>query len=139
MLAYLCFRLLIGAQPRLEDRAADRIRDHLEGLLNGLLFYGVDLACVRFIFSATDHFSYGKFNLFVVEKDMAESLEPRHCLYLRVYGMDVRHWMEIDTVGVYRGVCELIDFAFKVQSSLFPTLLVSFFQGIALGRDHICK
>ena len=82
MLAYLCFRLLIGTQPRLEDGAANRIRDRLEGFLDDLLFYGVDLAFERFVFSVIDHFNYGKLDLFVAEKDTTEFSDPRHCLSL---------------------------------------------------------
>lgn len=86
MLAYLCFRLLIGTQPRLEDGAANRIRDRLEGFLDDLLFYGVDLAFERFVFSVIDHLNYGKLDLFVAEKDTTEFSDPRHCLSLGADG-----------------------------------------------------
>ena len=84
--AYLRSCLLIGSQPRLEYGTANRIHDHFEGLLDDLLVYGVDLAFVSFIDSAIDHFSYGKLDLFVVEKDTTELSDTRHCLSLGADG-----------------------------------------------------
>ena len=82
ILVYLYFRLLTGTSSRLEDRAANRIRDRLEGFLDDLLFYGVDLAFERFVFSVIDHFNYGKLDFFIAEKDATEFSDPRHYLSL---------------------------------------------------------
>lgn len=83
---YLCFCLLIGAQTRLEDRAADSLRDCLESFLDNFLFNGVDQALESFVFSIVDNLSYGKLDLCVAKEDAAEFSDAGHFLSL---GADV--------------------------------------------------
>lgn len=58
------------------------MRYRFKSFLNDFLFDGIDRAFICSIFSGVYNLSYGKLNASVVEKDVAEFSDFRHCLSL---------------------------------------------------------